>query len=81
MAEPPIIDHDPDEPPPDRTGSWPYWLGGLMIVVLWIGSLVSMDLDWHSVILGALTGAVFMVIGLGYTGNRVPKWMRPTDRK
>ena len=74
--EPPVIDHDPDEPPLDRTGNWPYWVGFALLAVLWIGNLALFTLDWHSIVLGAATGGIFVAIVLDYTGNRVPKWMR-----
>lgn len=70
------IDHDPDEPPRDRTGNWPYWAGIIMLAVLWAGSLMVLAMDWHSVILGALTGGVLVGFMMEYTGNKVPRWMR-----
>lgn len=76
MGEPRTIDHDPDEPPLDRTGNWPYWVGIIMLAIMWIGSLALLTLDRNSVLLGALTGGIFVAIVLDYTGNRVPRWMR-----
>jgi hypothetical protein len=70
------IDHDPDEPPRDRSWKGIPWLATFMVAILWIGNLALFDLDWHSVTLGALTGGAFVAIILDYTGNRVPKWMR-----
>ena len=71
------IDHDPEEPPRDRTGTWPLWLGAFMIAVFWVGNLLYMPMDWNSVCLGAITGGVFVIIMNEVTGNKVPKWMRP----
>ena len=81
MTEPPTIDHDPDEPPPDRSWKGLPWLFLLMLIVLWVGSIATMEIDWHSVVLGLLTGGAFIGFMIEYTGNRIPKWMRPTDRK
>lgn len=76
MNEPRIIDHDPDEPPPDRS-----WKGlpaafTFAICLIWIGNLVFFDLDWYSILLGALTGGGFIILMIEYTGNKVPNWMR-----
>lgn len=76
MNPPPIIDHDPDEPPPDRSGNWPYWAGIAMITALWAIAAATEEVDWYFTGLGALTGGTFVAIVLDYTGNRVPKWMR-----
>lgn len=76
VTKPPIIEHDTDEPPRDRTGNWPYWAGIILIAALWAITAVTEPINWHFVGLGALTGGVFVAIVLDYTGNRVPKWMR-----
>lgn len=70
------IDHDPTEPPRDRTGNWIYWAGAALVVVLWAVSLSTMTLDWHSVRLGAITGGVFVLIMTAITKGKVPPWMR-----
>jgi hypothetical protein len=70
------IDHDPDEPPRDRSGNGVLWMAGLMVSLLWLGSLTLLTLDWHSVTLGAVTGGVFVAIMTEITGNKVPPWMR-----
>lgn len=70
------IDHDRDEPPRDRTGNWPYWAGVGLVIVLWAASLSTMNLDWPSVRLGALTGGVFVIVMTAITKDKVPPWMR-----
>jgi hypothetical protein len=70
------IEHDADEPPRDRTGNWPYWLGLALLMVLWIGNLLYVPLNWNSVALGAITGGGFVGFMMEYTGNRLPRWMR-----
>ncbi|MBN9236001.1 hypothetical protein QV13_12805 [Mesorhizobium hungaricum] len=70
------IDHDPDEPPRDRTGNGLYWMAGICVLLVWIGNLLAGKIDWGSVILGALTGGVFAIIMIEITGNKAPKWMR-----
>lgn len=78
MNKPPrdYIEHDPDEPPPDRSWKGLYWVAILVVAALWAGSLALFDIDRHSVLLGALTGGVVVAILLEYTGNKVPRWMR-----
>lgn len=75
-SEPPTINHDPDEPPPDRSWKGIPWVAALTVVILWIGNIALFDIDWRSVTLGALTGGTFVAVILEYTGNRVPRWMR-----
>lgn len=70
------IEHDADEPPKDRSGSSAYWAAGTVLALLWLGSLTLMNLDWHSVVLGAVTGGAFVIVMTEITGNKVPKWMR-----
>jgi len=76
MNEPRIIDHDPDEPPPDRTGNGIYWAWCVILPVLWLIQLTLGEVDWQSAVLGGLTGGMFVIIMIAYTGNKVPKWMR-----
>lgn len=76
MNEPRIIDHDPDEPPPDRTGRWPYFTGSAAIAIVAGGYFLTRDPDWHSLAVGAGCGIVFTALIIEYTGNKVPKWMR-----
>lgn len=75
-SEPPTINHDPDEPPLDRSWKGIPWLFAAVLFLLWVGSLAVLSLDWHSVALGALTGGAFVGFVMEYTGNRVPRWMR-----
>lgn len=70
------IDHDPAEPPRDRTGNGVLWGAAAMVALLWAGSLTLMSVDWHSAVLGAVTGGVFVIIMNEITGNKVPPWMR-----
>lgn len=70
------IDHDPQEPPRDRTGNGVLWLAGGMVLVLWLGYYFFDMLDWHSAALGLGSGVVFVVIMTEITGNKVPPWMR-----
>jgi hypothetical protein len=71
------IDHDAGEPAKARAPSnAPIWAAGIVLAVLWIGSLTLMTLDWHSVVLGAVSGGAFVAIMTEITGNKVPKWMR-----
>lgn len=73
---PPAIDHDPDEPPRDRTGNWPYWANFAALLVLWLWMLTSQRPSWPSIALGVWTGLFVAIWGTAITGNRVPKWMR-----
>ncbi|ODA95555.1 hypothetical protein BFX40_23630 [Mesorhizobium sp. SEMIA 3007] len=70
------IDHDADEPPKDRSGNSVFWAAGTVLALLWLGSLTLMTLDWHSVVLGAVSGGAFVAFVTEITGNKVPKWMR-----
>lgn len=76
MIEPPTIDHDPDEPPRDKTGNGIYWFWAIALPVMWAGNIAFNNVDWSSVAAGALTGGVFVLFIIAYTGDRVPKWMR-----
>lgn len=76
MSEPPIIDHDPDEPPPDRTGNGIYKLYFGALVIFWIAFFLTNELHWSSFALGGATGLFVAVWAIDITGNRVPKWMR-----
>lgn len=76
MNQPPLIDHDPNEPPLDKSWKGIPWAFAAMVALLWGGSLAILTVDWHSVFLGALTGGGFVGFVLSYTGNRVPRWMR-----
>jgi hypothetical protein len=76
MTKPPTIEHDPNEPPRDRSGNWPYWSGAALVAALWVMTALTEPIIWRLVGLGAVTGGVFVAIILDYTGNRVPKWMR-----
>lgn len=70
------IDHDADEPKARSGDSTTYWAAGIVLSLLWLGSLTLMTLDWHSVVLGAVTGGAFVIVMTEITGNKVPKWMR-----
>lgn len=70
------IDHDPKEPPRDRSGNGVVWAALGMLALMWVGSLTLMTVDWHSVILGALSGGFFIGAMTEITGNKVPPWMR-----
>jgi hypothetical protein len=48
----------------------------LVVLVVWVISLMTMTLDWHSVRLGAISGGVFVIVMTKITGNKVPPWMR-----
>lgn len=76
MTEPPTIEHNPDEPPPDRSGNGVYWAWAVLLPVLWAIQLALGEIDWVSVGLGALTSALFVLVMIEYTGNKVPRWMR-----
>jgi hypothetical protein len=70
------IDHDREEPPRDTGGNFVYWGVSAVVAFIWVVSLMTMNLDWHSVRLGAFTGGVFVIVMSKITGNKVPKWMR-----
>lgn len=76
MGEPKTIDHDPEEPPLDRTGNGIYWAAFGVLLILWIGNLILIPLNWNSVFLGFGTGLLIGIWSIAITGNRVPKWMR-----
>lgn len=78
MNEPPrdYIEHDPDEPPRDMTGNGVYWAGGAILIAIWAVYFFLGTIDWESVMLGGLTGGMFILAMIEYTGNKVPKWMR-----
>ena len=70
------IDHDADEhPKASAPSNAPIWAAAVVLAVLWIGSLTLMTLDWHSVVLGAVSGGAFVAFVTEITGNKAPKWM------
>ncbi|TIN88334.1 MAG: hypothetical protein E5X94_00580 [Mesorhizobium sp.] len=70
------IEHDPKEPPRDRTGSGVLWGSAGMVALIWLVFLTLVGVDWRSALLGGLTGGVFVAIMTEVTGNKVPPWMR-----
>lgn len=70
------IEHDPKEPPRYKGGNGIFWALGVVIAALWTAFVAFQMLDWHSAALGFGTGAVFVIIMVEITGNRVPPWMR-----
>lgn len=70
------IEHDPQEPPRDRTGNGIFYAWAVLLPVMWGGFYYFDMLEWRSAVLGALTGGVFVAIMTEITGNRVPPWMR-----
>lgn len=70
------INHDPDEPPRDRSGNAAYWASASIVAILWVIFLTLGKVDFYSVCLGAFTCLVVVGIAVEITGNRVPPWMR-----
>lgn len=70
------IEHDPKEPPSDRTGNTVYWLNAAALVLLWAWMLSTQAPNWASIALGAWTGMFITVWAIAMTGNKVPRWMR-----
>jgi formate/nitrite transporter FocA (FNT family) len=74
------IDHDPNEFADKRAG-WPStWL---VVGIAWVGSwYFDMIKDWHSVLLGGLTGAILAAWAIDVTGGKVPdSWRSKTPRR
>ena len=70
------IEHDPNEPPRDTTGTWIYWAAFAVLAVLWIGFLSTDALHWSSFCLGTASGMFLAIWAIAITGNKVPRWMR-----
>lgn len=70
------VEHDPDEPPRDRSRSpWPVLIP--MVVLLWLGYLTQFTPDWTGICLGLGTGAIIATWAIEVTGNKVPRsWRR-----
>lgn len=71
-----LIEHDPEEPPRDRTGYAVYWANFALLALFWTGTLMLDILNWGTVALGVWTGAFIAIWSIDITGNKVPKWMR-----
>lgn len=72
----PMIDHDPDEPPKDKSKS-PWWIVWPMVGLLNLGYFTQFDVDWTGYAAGGLTFMVLASWAVDVTGNRVPKsWRR-----
>lgn len=76
MTEPPVIEHDPDEPPRDTSGNTVYWASAFVLAALWAAYFLIGEYDWKSIALGVGTGAIIAIWAIEITGNKVPKWMR-----
>lgn len=76
MKTPRQIEHDPDEMPRDLSGNGIYWAFAGMLAFFWIGTLLLIPIDWHSLALGLMTGGFVVPVILWYTENKVPRWMR-----
>lgn len=68
------IEHDQNEPPPDRSGNAVYWAAFGLIVAMWGLALFSGRLQFGSVAIGAATGLIFGIWGMTVTGGRLPPW-------
>lgn len=68
------IDHDPNEPPPDRSGTTVYWAAFALLAVMWALALYSGRVDYGSAVIGAATGLAFGIWGMAVTGGRLPPW-------
>lgn len=81
MTEPPIIDHDPDEPPVDRgPGPW-RWVFPVVAIVLML-NIATRDIDWVSLLLGIGAGGIFTAWVLEITGNKVPaSWRKSSSSR
>lgn len=69
------IDHDPHEPPPDRSGNASTW-GLIILFFICCAGLIWLryPFDWLSGLMGGF--AVFLVVSVGHklTGDRLPDW-------
>lgn len=70
------IDHDPDEPPKNRSGFGLYWANLAMLAMLWATQLYAGNMNWQSVALGLWTGLLLATWAIELTGNKAPRWMR-----
>ena len=70
------IEHDPEEPPRDRTGNLIYWVNFLMLAGLWVVTTQISAPTWGTVFLGIWTGAFIAIWSIEMTGNKAPNWMR-----
>lgn len=69
------IEHDPHEPPPDRSGNASTWGGLLLIGLCWAVLLyVGFPFDWASLAIGAGTMAFLIAGARKLTGDRLPDW-------
>ncbi|MBA8822618.1 hypothetical protein BRY73_24595 [Ochrobactrum sp. P6BS-III] len=65
------IDHDQNEPKIDRD-PFPWWLGGIVAAVLWLGFIYYGLIEWYSALLGIGTGCILAIWAIEKTGNRTP---------
>jgi membrane protein YdbS with pleckstrin-like domain len=70
------IDHDPDEPPPDRSGNTVYWASFAALAVICAGYFFYNTPDWWALAVGCAIGLFVAIWAIAITGNKVPKWMR-----
>lgn len=69
------IDHDPNEPPVDRTrGPW-WWVFTILLVGVALNAYTG-ALNWPSFAGGVAFGGVLAAWAIEITGNRVPNWWR-----
>lgn len=70
------IDHDPKEPPRDRSGNGVWYFYFVFLAFFWAVFFVTSELHWNSFALGGVTGIFLVSWAVDITGNKVPPWMR-----
>lgn len=70
------IDHDPNEPPVDRTRG-PWLMAAVVLALLWAWYFYFMPFVWPALALGFMTGGIFTAWIIEITGNKTPaSWRR-----
>lgn len=74
------IDHDPNEPKPDRSRG-PWRVIWPIIGLLWIWYFYFEPFNWASIAIGFGTGAILAAWAIEITGNKIPdSWRgKPTS--
>lgn len=77
--EPQTIEHIPGE---RRIGNGIFWLGWIIVALIWAAALYEGGIQWDDVLLGSFTGLMFACWAIEITGNKVPSsWTRRSSTR
>lgn len=67
------IEHDPNETRPNNRV---YWILAFFVAAGWANYLMTREIDWYSLALGAFSMGLLMSWTIEKTGNKIPESWR-----